>query len=227
MSPHVLVLGGTTEARRLAAELAARPGVRVTTSLAGRVSRPGALDGDVRVGGFGGRTGWCGGCASTGWTPWSTPPTPSPPPSRRTRRRAAAATGIPAVVLRRPAGPRPRRPLALGRSSPRPPRSSRPWAAVSSSPRAAWGLRPSPTSPSSTSSSVRWSPRTADAPGHGSAAHPGTLHTGRRADPAARTPGRRAGDQGQRRRGDGRQTDRRTRSRPPVVVVRRPRSRRT
>ncbi|MER5824821.1 precorrin-6A/cobalt-precorrin-6A reductase, partial [Streptomyces mirabilis] len=44
MSPHVLVLGGTTEARRLAAELAARPGVRVTTSLAGRVARPGALD---------------------------------------------------------------------------------------------------------------------------------------------------------------------------------------
>lgn len=28
MSPHVLVLGGTTEARRLAAELAGRPGVR-------------------------------------------------------------------------------------------------------------------------------------------------------------------------------------------------------
>ncbi|MFD9074786.1 precorrin-6A/cobalt-precorrin-6A reductase, partial [Streptomyces lasiicapitis] len=55
--PHVLVLGGTTEARRLAAALAARPGVRVTTSLAGRVSRPAALDGDVRVGGFGGPDG--------------------------------------------------------------------------------------------------------------------------------------------------------------------------
>ncbi|MFC8037598.1 precorrin-6A/cobalt-precorrin-6A reductase, partial [Streptomyces griseoincarnatus] len=57
MSPHVLILGGTTEARRLAAALTARPGVRVTTSLAGRVSRPGALDGEVRVGGFGGPDG--------------------------------------------------------------------------------------------------------------------------------------------------------------------------
>ncbi|NEC53026.1 cobalt-precorrin-6A reductase, partial [Actinospica acidiphila] len=43
MLSHVLILGGTGEARRLAAALAARPGIRVTTSLAGRVSRPGAL----------------------------------------------------------------------------------------------------------------------------------------------------------------------------------------
>ncbi len=57
MSPHVLILGGTAEARRLAAALAARPGIRVTTSLAGRVSRPRALDGEVRVGGFGGPGG--------------------------------------------------------------------------------------------------------------------------------------------------------------------------
>lgn len=57
MSPHVLILGGTAEARELAAVLAARPGVRVTTSLAGRVTRPGALAGDVRVGGFGGAAG--------------------------------------------------------------------------------------------------------------------------------------------------------------------------
>ncbi|MEU8652589.1 cobalt-precorrin-6A reductase [Streptomyces sp. NPDC048737] len=57
MSAHVLVLGGTTEARELAAALAARPGVRVTSSLAGRVSRPGALAGDVRSGGFGGADG--------------------------------------------------------------------------------------------------------------------------------------------------------------------------
>ncbi|MFE7991646.1 cobalt-precorrin-6A reductase, partial [Streptomyces shenzhenensis] len=33
MSLHVLILGGTAEARLLAAELAAGPGVRVTTSL--------------------------------------------------------------------------------------------------------------------------------------------------------------------------------------------------
>lgn len=41
MAPHVLILGGTTEAREIAAALTALPGVRVTTSLAGRVKRPG------------------------------------------------------------------------------------------------------------------------------------------------------------------------------------------
>ncbi|MDG4859058.1 cobalt-precorrin-6A reductase [Streptomyces sp. T-3] len=54
---HVLILGGTTEARHLATALAAHPDVHVTTSLAGRVTRPGALPGDVRIGGFGGTEG--------------------------------------------------------------------------------------------------------------------------------------------------------------------------
>lgn len=50
---HVLVLGGTAEARDLAAHLVAQ-GVPVTSSLAGRVSRPRLPEGPVRVGGFGG-----------------------------------------------------------------------------------------------------------------------------------------------------------------------------
>ncbi len=57
---HVLILGGTTEARRLAELLdaeAARTGVRVTTSLAGRVARPVPPPGEVRIGGFGGAEG--------------------------------------------------------------------------------------------------------------------------------------------------------------------------
>jgi precorrin-6A/cobalt-precorrin-6A reductase len=49
----LLVLGGTAEARELAAELHAA-GVAVTTSLAGRVARPRLPAGDVRIGGFGG-----------------------------------------------------------------------------------------------------------------------------------------------------------------------------
>jgi precorrin-6A/cobalt-precorrin-6A reductase len=49
----ILVLGGTAEARELAAELHAR-GVAVTSSLAGRVSRPRLPVGEVRIGGFGG-----------------------------------------------------------------------------------------------------------------------------------------------------------------------------
>ncbi|PNE36564.1 cobalt-precorrin-6A reductase [Streptomyces noursei] len=54
---HVLILGGTTEARRLAAALEAEPGVRVTTSLAGRVAAPRLPAGEVRIGGFGGPEG--------------------------------------------------------------------------------------------------------------------------------------------------------------------------
>ncbi|MFF1922669.1 cobalt-precorrin-6A reductase [Streptomyces sp. NPDC058221] len=56
---HVLVLGGTAEARQLAGLLvAALPaGSRVTSSLAGRVTGPRLPPGEVRVGGFGGAGG--------------------------------------------------------------------------------------------------------------------------------------------------------------------------
>ncbi len=53
----VLVLGGTAEGRALAADLAGRPGLRVISSLAGRVSNPALPAGEVRVGGFGGADG--------------------------------------------------------------------------------------------------------------------------------------------------------------------------
>jgi precorrin-6A/cobalt-precorrin-6A reductase len=52
----VLILGGTTEARQLAAALAA-DGVDVISSLAGRVGTPNLPAGRVRVGGFGGPGG--------------------------------------------------------------------------------------------------------------------------------------------------------------------------
>lgn len=102
MSPHVLVLGGTTEARRLAAELAARRGVRVTTSLAGRVSRPGALDGDVRVGGFGGADGLARWLREHRVDAVVDATHPFAAAITANAACAAAATGIPAVVLRRP-----------------------------------------------------------------------------------------------------------------------------
>ncbi|MFD8690801.1 cobalt-precorrin-6A reductase [Streptomyces sp. NPDC059651] len=56
---HVLVLGGTTEARRLAELLAEElpAGARVTSSLAGRVTGPRLPPGEVRIGGFGGAEG--------------------------------------------------------------------------------------------------------------------------------------------------------------------------
>ena len=52
----VLVLGGTAEARALAAELHERD-FHVVSSLAGRVARPRLPVGEVRVGGFGGVDG--------------------------------------------------------------------------------------------------------------------------------------------------------------------------
>ncbi|MEO7270199.1 MAG: cobalt-precorrin-6A reductase [Knoellia sp.] len=53
---RVLLLGGTAEARALAAALIGA-GVDVVSSLAGRVSQPRMPVGDVRVGGFGGVDG--------------------------------------------------------------------------------------------------------------------------------------------------------------------------
>jgi precorrin-6A/cobalt-precorrin-6A reductase len=52
----ILLLGGTAEARELAAALVAE-GHDVTTSLAGRVARPRLPVGGVRIGGFGGVEG--------------------------------------------------------------------------------------------------------------------------------------------------------------------------
>ncbi|MFF5975153.1 cobalt-precorrin-6A reductase [Streptomyces sp. NPDC012769] len=52
---HILILGGTTEARALAGLL--HPGARVTSSLAGRVAAPRLPVGEVRIGGFGGAEG--------------------------------------------------------------------------------------------------------------------------------------------------------------------------
>ncbi|MBP1822421.1 cobalt-precorrin-6A reductase [Mycobacterium sp. OAE908] len=52
---RVLLLGGTSEARALAARL--HPGVDVISSLAGRVPDPALPVGEVRIGGFGGVDG--------------------------------------------------------------------------------------------------------------------------------------------------------------------------
>ncbi|MHB8186938.1 MAG: cobalt-precorrin-6A reductase [Dermatophilaceae bacterium] len=57
VTPRVLILGGTTEARRLAERLAGRADVDVVSSLAGRVVSPRMPAGQVRVGGFGGAAG--------------------------------------------------------------------------------------------------------------------------------------------------------------------------
>ena len=57
MTAHVLILAGTAEARALAEEAAALPGLRTTASLAGITSAPAPLAGRIRTGGFGGAGG--------------------------------------------------------------------------------------------------------------------------------------------------------------------------
>ncbi|BBH16201.1 precorrin-6A reductase [Nocardioides baekrokdamisoli] len=54
--PRILILGGTSEARELAARLV-EGGYDVTSSLAGRVAEPRLPVGKVRIGGFGGVPG--------------------------------------------------------------------------------------------------------------------------------------------------------------------------
>ncbi len=102
MAAHVLILGGTTEARELAAALAARPGVRVTSSLAGRVARPVAPAGQVRVGGFGGAEGLAAWLREHGVTALVDATHPFAQAITRNAAAASAAAGVPLVVLRRP-----------------------------------------------------------------------------------------------------------------------------
>lgn len=54
---RVLILGGTGDAARLAAQAALLHGVEVITSLAGRTRHPVTPAGQVRIGGFGGEAG--------------------------------------------------------------------------------------------------------------------------------------------------------------------------
>ena len=55
--PHVLILGGTSEAYALAAALAGEQDLRVTTALAGVTASPRLPAGACRIGGFGGING--------------------------------------------------------------------------------------------------------------------------------------------------------------------------
>ncbi|MFI9156009.1 cobalt-precorrin-6A reductase [Kitasatospora aureofaciens] len=99
---HVLVLGGTTEGRALAAALDGRPSLRVTSSLAGRVTRPRLPAGQVRVGGFGGPDGLAAWLRAEGVAAVVDATHPFAAGMSRNAALAAAATGVPLLVLRRP-----------------------------------------------------------------------------------------------------------------------------
>lgn len=97
---RILVLGGTGEARLLATRLAARPGVAVTLSLAGRTRDPAVPDCAVRIGGFGGADGLARALGAVDILVDATHPF-----ARRVSANAeaaSAATGTPLVTLDRP-----------------------------------------------------------------------------------------------------------------------------
>ncbi|MEU6868880.1 cobalt-precorrin-6A reductase [Streptomyces sp. NPDC046876] len=109
---HVLILGGTTEARRLAEALAAGPDgggsgpgcgpYRVTTSLAGRVASPVLPPGETRIGGFGGPEGLAAWISAHGVTHLVDATHPFAERMSFNAARAAVVSGVPLLALRRP-----------------------------------------------------------------------------------------------------------------------------
>ncbi|WP_328536244.1 cobalt-precorrin-6A reductase [Streptomyces sp. NBC_00344] len=98
---HVLILGGTTEARRLAEILHDSP-VRVTSSLAGRVASPRMPPGEVRVGGFGGAEGLAGWLRERRVDAFIDATHPFAGTISFNAAAAAATTHVPLLALRRP-----------------------------------------------------------------------------------------------------------------------------
>ena len=101
MPARVLILGGTSEARDLAARLVSA-GHHVVTSLAGVTSAPRLLAGEVRTGGFGGASGLAGYLAAKNFD-WLIDAThPFAAQISAHARVAAGQTGVALVRLERP-----------------------------------------------------------------------------------------------------------------------------
>jgi precorrin-6A/cobalt-precorrin-6A reductase len=98
---RILILGGTGEARELAAELVAA-GVDVLSSLAGRVQQPRLPDGPVRVGGFGGPAGLAAFLRAEQITAVIDATHPFAGTITASATQAAAQAEVPLLVLRRP-----------------------------------------------------------------------------------------------------------------------------
>ena len=98
----ILILGGTGEARQLAARLAAL-GHDVTSSLAGRTAAPRLPAGKVRIGGFGGPEGLAAYLRADGFTLLIDATHPFAAQISANAVTASARAGIPLIRLERPA----------------------------------------------------------------------------------------------------------------------------
>ena len=99
---RILILGGTTEARRLAERLVERVELKVTVSLAGRTTAPAAQSAPVRIGGFGGAEGLAQYLASERVDVLIDATHPYAAGISANAAAAAAAARIPLLALRRP-----------------------------------------------------------------------------------------------------------------------------
>ena len=99
---RVLILGGTADARALASVLDTTPGIHPITSLAGRVSAPAHVAGEVRVGGFGGVAGLTAWLAEHRIDAVVDATHPFAAVISASAARATADLGIPLIALRRP-----------------------------------------------------------------------------------------------------------------------------
>jgi precorrin-6A/cobalt-precorrin-6A reductase len=102
---RILILGGTTEARRLAERLAERDGLAVTVSLAGRTAAPAAQAAPVRIGGFGGAEGLARYLTIERVDALIDATHPYAARMSRNAAAAAASTRVPLLALRRPPWP--------------------------------------------------------------------------------------------------------------------------
>jgi precorrin-6A/cobalt-precorrin-6A reductase len=103
MTMRLLILGGTTEARRLAERLADRDDVAVTLSLAGRTIDPVKMPVPVRSGGFGGIAGLAAYLTENAVDGLVDATHPFAAQMSRHAAEAAVLAGVPLVALRRPA----------------------------------------------------------------------------------------------------------------------------
>jgi precorrin-6A/cobalt-precorrin-6A reductase len=99
---RVLILGGTTEGRELAAACAGLPGIATVSSLAGRTRDPLRPHGELRIGGFGGASGLAAYLRAEGIGAVVDATHPFAATMTRHAVAATADAGVPFLLLRRP-----------------------------------------------------------------------------------------------------------------------------
>ena len=99
---HILILGGTSEARALAGRLGAHADCAVTLSLAGRTANPVVQPVPVRVGGFGGAEGLARHLEAERVSLLIDATHPFAARISRNAAEAAKQAGVPLIALRRP-----------------------------------------------------------------------------------------------------------------------------